>query len=113
MTYAQIDTQGYCVGISDLSGELGQEDMIQLESFDTSLVGRKYDRDNQKWTDEYLTNEEPKKEPNKTEFLAQQLSDLEIQQLEYNSKATSERELLGQQLSDLEIAVLEGGDISE
>lgn len=43
------------------------------------------------------------------ELLGQQLSDLEIQQLEYNLKATQEREFLGQQLSDLEISMLERG----
>lgn len=111
MFYVKIDTQGYCVGISELSGEVEHEDMILIDSFDTSLVGRKYDRENQKWTDEYISNEEPKKEPNKVEALGQQLSDLEIQQLEYNSKATQEREFLGQQLSDLEISVIERGTV--
>lgn len=107
--YAQISDQGYCIGVSELSGEVQQEDMIPLDSFDTLYISRKYDTKNKIWTDEYLENEDVTTEPDKVEILGQQLSDLEIQQLEYNLKATQEREFLGQQLSDLEISMLERG----
>lgn len=107
--YAQITEQGYCCGVSELSGEVQQEDMIPLDSFDTSYIGRKYDTKNKVWTDEYLQNEDVTKEPDKVEMLGQQLSDLEIQQVEYNIQATQEREFSGQQLSDLEISILERG----
>ena len=110
MTYAQITEQGYCVGVSQLSDEVKHDDMILLDNYDTSYIGRKYDRQNKIWTDEYLENEEVVQEPlTPIEALGQQLSDLEIQQLEYNMQATQEREFLGQQLSDLEISILERG----
>ncbi|MDY3369308.1 hypothetical protein [Zhenhengia yiwuensis] len=57
--YAQINEQGYCVGIASLSGEVLQDDMIPIESYDLSYINRKYDRHNKKWTDEYLPIPEP------------------------------------------------------
>ena len=57
--YAQINEQGYCIGIASLSSEVLQDDMIPIESYDISYINRKYDRQNRKWTDEYLPIPEP------------------------------------------------------
>ncbi|MDU6361766.1 MAG: hypothetical protein E6590_17690 [Clostridiales bacterium] len=57
--YAQINEQGYCIGIASLSSEVLQDDMIPIESYDLSYINRKYDRHNKKWTDEYLPIPEP------------------------------------------------------
>ena len=57
--YAQINEQGYCIGIAYLSSEVLQDDMIQIENYDISYINRKYDRQNKKWTDEYLPIPEP------------------------------------------------------
>lgn len=57
--YAQINEQGYCIGIASLSSEVLQDDMIQIENYDISYINRKYDRQNKKWTDEYLPIPEP------------------------------------------------------
>ena len=57
--YAQINEKDYCIGVSSLSGEVLQDDMIYIENYDVSYIGRKYDRKNKKWTDEYLPIPEP------------------------------------------------------
>lgn len=57
--YAQINEKDYCIGVSSLSGEVLQDDMICIENYDVSYIGRKYDRQNKKWTDEYLPIPEP------------------------------------------------------
>lgn len=51
--YAQLDTEFFCVGLSQLSGEVVQEDMIRIQEYDMSLLGRKYDVVNGQWTNEY------------------------------------------------------------
>ena len=38
--YAQIDDDGICCGVSQLSGEVEYDNMIQLESYDMSLMGK-------------------------------------------------------------------------
>lgn len=55
--YAQINEQGYCIGLSSLSGEISNASMILLEEYDTSYLGRKYDTEAKEWTDEYYVEE--------------------------------------------------------
>lgn len=43
MIYAQL-SNGLCVGISRLSGEVEHEDMIGIESYDEGLIGKVYNR---------------------------------------------------------------------
>ena len=57
--YAQLDNENYCCGISQLSGEVIQDNMIRINDYDLSYLDRKYDIVNQKWTDEYRPHEEP------------------------------------------------------
>ncbi len=38
--YAQIDDDGICCGVSQLSGIVEHDNMIQLESYDMSLIGK-------------------------------------------------------------------------
>lgn len=56
--YAQINEQGYCIGVSFLSGEVINENMIFIAE-DGDYIGRKYDRQNKEWTDEYFSVPEP------------------------------------------------------
>lgn len=56
--YAQLDTEGYCIAISQLSGEVNQSNLIKLNSFDTSYMKRKYDSATGQWTDEYMPEPE-------------------------------------------------------
>lgn len=63
--YAQLDSENYCIGISQLSGEVIQDNLIRLEEFDSSYMGRLYDMENQVWTDTYRpTPEEEEEDPN-------------------------------------------------
>ena len=52
--YAQLNNNGYCISVSDLSGEVIDEKMIPITDFDDSYLGRKYDITNKSCTDEYL-----------------------------------------------------------
>ena len=41
--YAQLNENNICIGISQLSGEVKQENMIEIESLDNDLMWRKYE----------------------------------------------------------------------
>lgn len=56
--YAILNEQDYCIGVSELNGEVNQNNMILIEQYDSSYINRKYDRHNKKWTDEYLPEPE-------------------------------------------------------
>ncbi len=42
MTYAQLNEENICIGISELSGEVEGDNMILLDNYDISLLGKKY-----------------------------------------------------------------------
>ena len=50
--YAQLDAEHFCVGLSQLSGEVTAENMIRIETYDINLLGLKYDVEAGEWTDE-------------------------------------------------------------
>lgn len=55
--YAQIDDDGICMGVSQLSGVVDKSNMIELESYDTSLLGKL-------WTGaEWMENPKPPEPP--------------------------------------------------
>ena len=55
--YAQIDDDGICCGVSQLSGIVEHDNMIQLESYDMSLMGKL-------WTGtEWVENPNPPEPP--------------------------------------------------
>ena len=56
--YAQLNNEGFCIGISTLVGEIDRDDLIKLDDYDFSLLGRKYNKDTNSWTEEYLPNED-------------------------------------------------------
>lgn len=41
--YAEIDENGICFAVSDLSGEMDKPTMIALESYDVSVLGKRYE----------------------------------------------------------------------
>jgi len=43
MIYAQLDMNNICVGLSQLSGEVQAPNMLQIENYDTTLMGKKYE----------------------------------------------------------------------
>lgn len=68
MIYAQLDNNNVCIGISQLSGEIQAENMLQIESYDVTLLGKKYE--NGKWIELPKPPAEPTpKEPTNTEVL--------------------------------------------
>lgn len=71
--YARLNNKFYCVGISQLSGEVIQDNMVRIEEYDLSYLNRKYDIISQKWTDEYKTYEksaiEPSTEPTQLDII--------------------------------------------
>lgn len=40
--YAQIDENNICHGVSDLSGEKFEKNLIRIENLDSDLIGKKY-----------------------------------------------------------------------
>ena len=47
--YAQIDSNSVCFAVTQTSGPINQPDMIAIESYDTSLLGKVWD--NGEWLD--------------------------------------------------------------
>lgn len=55
--YAEIDENNICKAVSDLSGEVIADTMIPLDSYDISLLGKRYNNG------EWLEVEQPEIEP--------------------------------------------------
>ena len=70
MIYAQLDDNNVCVGISQLSGEIQVENMLQIEHYDTTLLGKKYE--NGKWV-EVPPETMPIQEPTEEEIVQAEL----------------------------------------
>lgn len=68
--YAQIDENGYIVGISNLSGEVVRENLIQIEE--------DFDPTNKKWNgtswESYTPPEPPEPEPTQLDSMEAQLT---------------------------------------
>ncbi len=88
--YAQIDENNICIAVSDLSGKVTADNMLRLETYDTSLLGKKYN--NGVW------EEVPKPEPEPT-----QLDRIELQ------VKTSYTEAQNQAVDQYTEELLEGG----
>ena len=88
--YAQIDENNICIAVSDLSGKVTADNMLRLETYDTSLLGKKYN--NGVW------EEVPKPEPEPT-----QLDRIELQ------VKTSYAEAQNQAVDQYTAELLEGG----
>ena len=88
--YAQIDENNICIAVSDLSGKVTADNMLRLETYDTSLLGKKYN--NGVW------EEVPQPEPEPT-----QLDRIELQ------VNTSYAEAQNQAVDQYTEELLEGG----
>lgn len=60
MIYAQLDSNNICIGISQLSGEIQKDNMLQIESYDVTILGKKYE--NGKWIELPKSPVEPTEE---------------------------------------------------
>ncbi|RKD22462.1 hypothetical protein SAMN02745883_00683 [Caminicella sporogenes DSM 14501] len=58
--YAQLNNENICIGVSELSGEINSSNLIKIERFDTSLLGKKYE--NGEFIEVPKTEEELKEE---------------------------------------------------
>lgn len=65
MIYAQLNEENICIGISQLSGKVAAENMIELASYDTSILGKKYV--DGKWED--VEHPEEEAEPTDEEII--------------------------------------------
>lgn len=43
MFYAQIDSEGLCVGVSDLKGEADAPGMIEIDAYSEDYLGKRYE----------------------------------------------------------------------
>lgn len=69
--YAQIDDNNICVGVSDLSGPVEADNMIQLDTYDTSVQGKMWT--GSEWVENPNPPEppEPSSEPTNADIMAQ------------------------------------------
>lgn len=74
--YVQLDEQGYCIGISTLNGEVKADNMVLLEEYNESYIGRKYNLVLKEWTDEYFTPELEGKPISEHETLTKEVYDI-------------------------------------
>lgn len=89
--YAQIDDDSICMGVSQLSGVVDKPNMIELESYDTSLMGKM-------WTGtEWIENPnppappEPSTEPT-TQDIMDKLNDMSADQVSVATLDSAYRE---------------------
>ena len=62
--YAEIDENNICVGVSELADYVEAENLIEIESYDITLLGKLYN--NGEWVDPN-TSEEPSEEESQEE----------------------------------------------
>lgn len=63
--YAQLNENGICVGVLQLSGEVQGENTVVLQEYDTSVLGKKYE--NGKWIE--IPSEPENEEPTENDIL--------------------------------------------
>ena len=95
--YAQIDDDGICCGVSQLSGIVEHDNMIQLESYDMSLMGKL-------WTGtEWIENPNPPDPPEPVEEVtnedlqALELASMQGQADQYTTMLELQQQLEAQQ----------------
>ncbi|HGU6173215.1 TPA: hypothetical protein ACNABL_004788 [Escherichia coli] len=72
--YAQLDSNNKVIGISVLAGEVEHPNLIQLQDYDTTLIGAIYDPT----TGTFTKVEEPAPPPSEPDPLEQRIIDLEM-----------------------------------
>ena len=96
--YAQLDENNICTCVSQLSGEASQTNMIRLNRYDTSVLGKKYN--NGVWEDVPQVPVEPHYAD--TQLIMQAFADQELRDLQ----AQAERQMLAQQQTDIELKLM-------
>jgi hypothetical protein len=80
--YAQINEGNICIGISQLSGEVGAGNMIAIEGYDVSLLGKKWTGEG--W-EEVPQEEQPLPEPTEQDIINAELLLGQAQLIESNA----------------------------
>jgi hypothetical protein len=107
--YAQIDQAGICVAVSQLAGAVETEHMVELNSYDTELLGKRWNRG--AWEDVPQLDPGPEPEPTEptepVETIDQKLARLEEDNLILmDALATTFEEVLVLR------TIVEGGTVS-
>lgn len=87
MIYAQVNEEHICIGISKLLTAVDDERLILIGSYDTSILGKKYN--NGIWEDV----EQPKPEPNEAEIIQ---AEILLNQAEIITKQKEQDEVLAE-----------------
>ena len=91
MIYAQLNEENICIGISQLSGKVAAENMIELASYDTGILGKKYV--DGKWED--VEHQEEEAEPIDEEIIQ---AEMLLNQAEIIAKQNEHDEVLAELL---------------
>ena len=75
--YAQLNEECYCIGVSQLTNKIEKENVILIDGNLGEFLGRKYDLENNCWTDEYLEESSTNIMTNAELFQLQLQSDIE------------------------------------
>ena len=70
--YAQLDKDGICIGVSNLSGEVNDVTMVRMDTYTFDVLGKRYV--NGEWQD--VPKEPIPPEPTQKEILQEKLSKL-------------------------------------
>lgn len=94
--YAQID-DGICCGVSQLSGEVDYDNMIQLESYDMSVMGKMWT--GSEWVENPNPPEppEPSTEPTNEDLQALELASMQGQADQYTTTLAMQEQINAQQ----------------
>ena len=89
--YAQLNEENICIGISQLSGKVAAKNMIELASYDTGILGKKYV--DGKWED--VEHPEEEAEPTEQEIIQ---AEMLLNQAEIIAKQNEHDEVLAELL---------------
>lgn len=82
--YAQINEDGICIGISQLSNIVIDDNLISVSSFDINLIGKKYN--NGIWEEVPEPEPEPTKKTDAEKIMDNQLSIMEAMADQYEQQ---------------------------
>lgn len=103
--YAQLNENSICIGLSQLSGEVKQENMVEIETFDNDILWRKFD--GKRWSAEKF---EPESTAPISDFEAMQVENKALKtELASTKKVASE---MGKSQEDLINYLIEVGVIA-
>lgn len=87
--YAELDENNICKVVSDLSNKVDKPTMIPLETYDTSLLGKRYN--NGEWYE--VEQPEPEYEPTEQELIN---AELLLNQIDIIAKQNEQDEVLAE-----------------